>query len=174
MIKFIDGNIFDSKANFICHSCNCIGVMGAGVAAQAACLFPHVEKEYRKYLHYCKKHNIEPLGTVQYVPTQYWALGLVDTIKNNYIDTYDKDYQYIVNLFGQSSVGTGLQTDLTAMRKAFEDIKRKAKSVGATIAVPYKIGSCRGGANWNDIYKIITDVFGDNKVDVEIWKYDLG
>ena len=58
---------------------------------------------------------------------------------------------------------------------AFCDIIReKAEKIGAIVAMPYKIGSCRGGAEWNDVYNIIKQVFDKSNVDVEIWKYDLG
>ena len=90
MIKIVEGNIFDSKANFIVHQTNCQSVMGSGVALQVAERFPHVEVEYRKYLNYCKKNRIEPLGTAQYVPTEFWALVMVDTMKNNNVVTFDK------------------------------------------------------------------------------------
>lgn len=173
-IKIIEGNIFDSKANFIVHQTNCQGVMGSGVAAQVAQRFPHVEVEYRKYLQRCKKNHIEPLGTAQYVPSECWALVMVDTMKNNNVIAFDTNYQYIVNLFGQNTFGAGLQTDLKAMKKAFIDIREKAEKIDATVAMPYKIGSCRGGAEWNDVYNIIKQVFGKSNVDVEIWKYDLG
>lgn len=173
MIKIIDGNLFDSKAEFIVHQVNCQGVMGSGVAAQVAEMFPHVETEYRKYLRYCKKNKIEPLGTAQYVPSEVWAVMLVDTMKNEQLEPCE-DYQYIVNLFGQSDYGEGLQTNLKAVKNAFIDICNKAKSLGATIAMPYKIGSHRGGADWNDMYKIIEDVFENSGVNVEIWRLDLG
>ena len=172
MIKIIDGNIFDSKANFIVHQVNCQGVMGAGVAAQVADLYPHVEIEYRKYLRYCKKNNKVVLGTVQYVPAESWAMVMVDTMKNDNIIAYDENYQYIINLFGQDGYGMEkVHTDLKAMKAAFIDIKEKAKEIGATVAMPYMIGSFRGGANWNNVYGIIQEVFGI-EVDVEIWRYD--
>lgn len=175
MIKIIDGNLFDSKANFIVHQTNCQGVMGSGVAKQVADLFPHVEVEYRKYLNYCKKNKIKALGTAQYVPTESWALIMVDTKGNNNVIAYDKEYQYIVNLFGQDDYGMGeLHTNLKAMKNAFVDIKDKAQAIGATVAMPYRIGSFRGGADWNDVYAIIEKVFGDSGVDVEIWRYDRG
>lgn len=174
MIKIVEGNIFDSKANFIVHQVNCQGVMGSGVALQVAEQFPHVEKEYMKYLRYCNKNRIEPLGTAQYVPTEVWALIMVDTMKNNNVDVFDTNYQYIVNLFGQSTFGEGLHTDLKAMKKALVDVREKAEKIGATVAMPYKIGSCRGGANWDDVYTIIKKVFEKSNVDVEIWRYDLG
>lgn len=168
MIKIINGNLFDSKANFIVHQTNCQGVMGSGVAAQVADKFSHVETEYRKYLRYCKKNKVKALGTAQYVPLESWAVIMVDTMKNNNVIAYDKNYQYIVNLFGQDNYGMGeLHTNLKAMKKAFIDIKEKAKEIGATVA----IGSFRGGADWEDVYSIIQEVFGE-EVDVEIWRYD--
>lgn len=173
MIKYFNGNIFDSKANFIVHQVNCKGVMNFGVAAQVAERYSYVEREYLKYLRYCKKNKINPLGTVQYVPTEVWAIGLVDTMKNNYVDAYDKEYQYIVNLFGQYNYGMGVQqTNLKAMKAAFIDICEKAKSVGATVAVPYRIGSFRGGAKWSDVERIIKNVFEHSEIDVEIWRCD--
>lgn len=174
MIKIIDGNLFDSKANFIVHQVNCQGCMQSGVALQVSEKYPHVEVEYRKYLRYCKKNNTSPLGAVQYVPTEVWALIMIDTMKNNNVDAFDTNYQYIVNLFGQNTFGEGLHTDLKAMKKAFVDVREKAEKIGATVAMPYKIGSCRGGANWDDVYMIIKNVFEKSNVDVEIWRYDLG
>lgn len=174
MIKIVEGNIFDSKANFIVHQTNCQGVMGSGVALQVAERFPHVEKEYMKYVRHCKKNHIEPLGTAQYVPNEVWALIMVDTMKNNNVTAFDTNYQYIVNLFGQSTYGEGLHTDLKAFKKALVDIRENAEKIGATVAMPYKIGSCRGGANWDDVYAIIKKVFEKSSVNVEIWRYDLG
>lgn len=174
MIKIVEKNIFDSKANFIVHQVNCQGVMGSGLARQVAERYPLVDREYRRYVFHYKKKNIKMLGTVQYVPTEVWAVGLVDTLKNDRIDTYDTNYQYIVNLFGQDSYGTGVQTDLTEMKNAFIDIRDKALSVNATIAMPFRIGSCRGGAKWSDVYSIIKEVFENSGLDVEICKYDIG
>lgn len=171
MISIVEKNLFDSKANFLVHQVNCQGVMGSGIAKQVAERYPFVDKEYRRYVFHCQKKNKKILGTVQYVPLEVWAIGLVDTLKNDRIEKYDKDYQYIVNLFGQENYGTGIQTDLTELKNAFIDIRDKALSVGATIAIPYRIGSCRGGADWNDVYTIIKKVFENSGVDVEICKY---
>ena len=96
---------------------------------------------------------------------------MADTMNNTRVTAYDTEYQYIVNLFGQASIGSGMQTNLRAMTKAFEDICDKAKAIGATVAMPYMIGSFRGGANWEDVYAIIKKVF-DNEVDVEICRYN--
>jgi len=109
MVKIIDGDLFNSRANFIVHLVNCQGqsIMGNGVAVQVAEKFSHVETEYRKYLRYCKKNKIKALGTAQYVPSESWAMIMVDTMKNNNVIAYDTNYQYIVNLFGQDNHGMG-------------------------------------------------------------------
>lgn len=174
MVKIVDGNLFDSKANFIVHQVNCQGVMGSGVALQVKERFPHVEVEYRKYVQRCKKNNLNPLGTVQYVPSEVWALVMVNTMKNDNVFAYDNNYQYIVNLFGQDDYGIGEQhTNLKAMKNAFLDIRKKSQAIGATVAMPYKIGSFRGGADWNDVYKIIKDVFNNSDIDVEIYRLEV-
>ena len=41
-----------------------------------------------------------------------------------------------------------------------------------SIAMPYKIGCVRGGANWDKVYEIIQDVFKD--CNVELWRLDKG
>lgn len=166
MIKIINGDLFDSTANFIVHQVNCKATMGAGVAKQVADLFPHVEQEYIRYCNFCKEHGIDLLGAVQYVPIKRKGKFRYGTLKNT-------DYQYIVNLFGQRGFGSGLQTDLNALRKGFINIRFRAKAIGASVAMPYRIGSFRGGADWDDVYNIIKEVFEDSSVDVEIWNYDI-
>ena len=74
MIKIIDGNLFDSKAQIICHQCNCQGVMGSGVAAEVKRRYPHVYKAYRKdyeqgklrlgYVNFANAQNINSDNTV--------------------------------------------------------------------------------------------------------------
>ena len=174
MIKIINGNLFDSKANFIVHQVNCQGVMGSGVALQVKERYPHVFTEYLKYLKLYKKKKISPLGFAQFVPVDVWALSMVNTLSADGIIAYDTNYQYIVNLFGQDTYGTGLHTDLPALKRAMKTIAQIAKSIGATVAMPYRIASCRGGASWHTVYEIIEEVFDHSGVDVEIWKYDLG
>ena len=174
MIKIIDGDLFSSKANFIVHQVNCQGVMGSGVALQVVEKYPHVKKEYVRYVKHCNKNNINMLGTVQYVPVDTWAMVMIDTMRNENIEAYDSNYQYIVNLFGQDGYGTEKQqTDIKAVKKAFENICMNAQKINATVALPFKIGCCRGGAKWNEVYKIIEDVF-KNKVNVEIWRCNKG
>lgn len=80
----------------------------------------------------------------------------------------------IANLFGQAYAGyDGKQyTSIPALRKSLESLKMIAKEKNQTVALPYKIGSCRGGADWNEVYAIIEEFFNDYSV--ILYKLDLG
>ena len=41
-----------------------------------------------------------------------------------------------------------------------------------TIAMPYKIGCVRGGANWEEVYQMINDIF--ENCNIELWRLDKG
>ena len=149
MIKIIDGNLFDSKANIIGHQCNCQGVMGSGVAKAIRDKWPEIFTEYRSYVDMCFG---TPLGSVCYAP-----------INNS--------NQVVANMFAQSSYGydgkryTSYDAFCNCLNAMARDIPKHK-----TIAFPYKIVSDRGGANWNIIYAMICEILND--WDVTIYKME--
>lgn len=80
----------------------------------------------------------------------------------------------IANMFAQDKYGyDGKQyTSYEALQSCFEQLRDYAKLKNVTIAMPYGLGSVRGGADWNVVEKMIIDTFFD--VDVEIWRLDKG
>ena len=62
------------------------------------------------------------------------------------------------------------------MKKCFKLILGKTyyknNLYNAKIAMPYKIGCVRGGANWGEVYNIIEEVF-ENRL-VELYRLDKG
>ena len=46
MIKNIEGNLFDTNADMICHQANCQGRMGSGVALEVKQRYPEVFGSY--------------------------------------------------------------------------------------------------------------------------------
>lgn len=167
MIKVIDGNLFDTDAKFICHQVNCMGKMGSGVALQIKERFPHVYEEYRRVA------SSNMLGKVQIVPTNQKYIGY----DCGYI-TIPSSEQWICNFFSQSNYGyDGKQyTSLDALEACFERmsglVHEKNNNFGAKIAMPYKIGCVRGGANWDEVYQMMENVFKD--CSVELWRLDKG
>lgn len=153
MIKIIEGNLFDSKANIICHQCNCQGIMGSGIAAEVKRRYPHVFNSYRKDY----ENGRLKLGYVNFATA--------------------KQDQVIANMCGQDKYGYDgrqythydkLQECLDAVLYfALHEYDRQPK-----IAFPYLMSCHRGGGDWNIVYKMIEDTF--KKFDVEIWRLNNG
>lgn len=56
MIKVIKGNIFNSNADCIVNTINCVGYMGKGIALEISIRHPELEKEYKEK---CNRGEIE-------------------------------------------------------------------------------------------------------------------
>ena len=162
MIKIIEGNIVNAKTDFIIHQVNCQGVMGSGVAKA---LRDYDEGIYTDYRRMCEIGEFDPkilLGAC----AQY-------TIKNG--------TQTVLSLFAQNNYGyDGKQyTNLKVFRGGLwfisQHIPKWHEECGicirrTSIALPYKIGCGRGGADWEVVYKIIEEELKD--YDVELWRFD--
>lgn len=143
MIKIIEGNLLDATEDIIGHQVNCKGVMGSGVAKQLKDKYSNLFYEYKGYLSLDKSST---LGSCQFVRA-------------------DKSNKIIANLFGQDDYGRGRQyTDINALTKALIELMEYANNRNLSVALPYKIGSDRGGADWNEVYKIICNVFMEYEV----------
>lgn len=165
MIKIIEGDLFCSDARIIAHQVNCQGKMGSGVALQVKRKYPNVYNEYMK------ECSADMLGKIQIVP--------VDSKWNGYdsgslaIPKYER---FVCNMFAQNNYGsdynhvqyTNIEALENCMKKLWYAIHAKNGNFGDKIAMPYKIGCCRGGADWNTVYGLIEKIFSD--CEVELWK----
>lgn len=171
MIKIIDGDLFNTDAKFIAHQVNCMGKMMSGVALQVKERYPHVYIEYKRIVESTKKDDL--FGKVQIVPVRPEYIGY---------DCGDIDIpnteQWICNIFAQSNYGyDGKQyTSINALEQCFKQLYiltfEKNSNYNAKIAMPYKIGCCRGGADWNEVYAMIDKIFVNREV--ELWRLDKG
>ena len=156
MIKVIKGNIVEAQTDVIAHQVNCQGVMRTGVAKDIRAKWPKVYNRYRKiYGRYYKfLRCYYNLGKCQYI-----------SIKSS----QNVLPRYIVNLFAQDDYGyDGKQyTDLDALESCFANLGVFCEKNNYSLALPYKIGCGRGGADWDEIYKLIQTYFG--KIEVELW-----
>ena len=55
MLKIIEENVFDSRADCIVNTVNCVGFMGKGLAFEFALRYPELET---RYIDQCRKHQI--------------------------------------------------------------------------------------------------------------------
>lgn len=151
MIKIIDGNLLDSKTDIIAHQVNCQGAFNSGVAKAIREKYPVV---YDTYYKTCKE-NPRLLGKVQEV-----RIG---------------ENRICANLFAQERYGYDGKkyTNIKALRKCFITLKHLCEFYDCSVAMPFKIGCVRGGADWdNEVYPMIEEIFAD--CEVELWRLDKG
>lgn len=152
MIQIIDGDLLTSKTNLIAHQVNCKGAFNSGVAKAIRL---HDKSVYQDYHSFCSTKTPEQL------------LGSVHYFKSK------ADNRIYANLFAQNQYGHKKQyTDLDALRSCFLNLKQYCFDENLSIAMPYKIGSVRGGADWNVVYQMIEEIFED--CTVELWRLDNG
>lgn len=177
--EIIKGDLFNTDCVVICHQVNCMGVMGSGVAKIVKQRYPKVFEEYKRCV---DNLNHDMLG----------GCLLVDTGDGKYIANisaqyYYKgckiDYSHLQNPYNQPSLSpnptdeffsddtplryTNYEAFYTGLTKLLMDMNlNKIKSV----AFPYKIGSDRGGADWNVILSMINSVFENTDITVKVYK----
>ena len=151
-VRVIDGNLFDSKAKYICHQVNCQGKMGSGVARTVREKFPKVFEEYKKMCDSSTDRS-ELLGCVQLVRCRAW-----------------ENEVFICNLFSQDRYGYDGKryTNYDAFVNCMRGLQQRVPK-GETIAMPYQIGCSLGGGSWDVIYGIIKGWLGDD-YNVELWR----
>lgn len=164
MIKYVNGDLFMSDADVICHQVNCQGVMGSGVAKQVREKYPTVFLYYKALCDNDKRimrelalTNTTLLGKAQIVSKKDYYVGEV------------QDKQKIANLFAQENYGYDgkCYTDYDALRRALAYVNEKFS--GGTVAMPYLMGCHRGGGDWEIVLKIIEETLTD--CDVTLYKY---
>ena len=161
MIKHIKCDIFKSGADIICHQVNCQGAMNSGVAKQVREKHPKV---YLEYTRKCRESKTPSalLGNAQFVGTK---------------EEYRTQYLGIFNLFSQEKYGYdgGRYTDYNALKACLnnmvESLKVPSKITRFTVAFPYLMSCCRGGGDWDVVYKMIEETFENTNIDVLICEY---
>lgn len=127
--------------------------MGSGIAKQIRETYPYV---YTQYLALKDKMSLKlMLGYIQIVP-----ITATD---------YSK---HVINMFAQEYYGYDKKqyTSYAAFYNCLVKIKRWVPK-GATIGFPYRIGSDRGGANWDVIESMIKSLLEeDYTVEIYVWE----
>lgn len=134
----------EGKFDLIAHGANCFQVMGAGIAAGVAKVFPDA---YRADLA-DTRDQLQRLGDLTYV---------MDTESNT----------LIVNLYTQYQGGPNL--DYIALELSLQKmVKRFSSKYYKTIGLPL-IGCGIAGGDWKKVKKIIKRVLSDYNVTVVIY-----
>lgn len=150
MMLLSHGDLLEAPEDIIVHQVNCQGKMNSGIARQMREKWPDVYKAYMNVWRWNEadenSERRDLLGTAQVV-----AVG---------------PNKFVVNLFGQNEYGYDGQryTSYDALYDGLTYIKEKAKEQGLSVAIPFKIGCDRGGADWFIVDSMIQRIFADYKV----------
>lgn len=150
MITYVKRDLLDSNCDFICHQVNCQGVMNSGIAKQIREKWPEVYTQYLKKYVNADGYSDKLLGEIQHVP--------VSNLKT------------VINMFAQENYGYDGHR-YTSYDAFWCCVNRIAITVpkGSSIAFPYRIGCCRGGANWTIIKAMIEEVL---EKDYDVYIYE--
>lgn len=141
MVEIKIGNVFDTDAKYICHQVNCKGKMASGVAKEVRERYPDVYQEYMNIWKQSTGFNSSLLGHAQFVKVE--------------------PNRIIVNCFAQYNYGYdgGQYTNIKALKLALSTVAAIAKQDNSKVAMPYKIGCVRGGADWSIVEPMIEEIF---------------
>ena len=142
-IAYIEGDVVDISCDIILHQVNCKGIMGSGVALAVRQKYPNVYEDYVKLTSKFTGQSNGLLGYTQYVGTP--------------------DNKIVANMFTQDGLGGGKRhTEYDHMKTALT--KLNTDYPGKTVALPYKMGSDRGGGEWSKVLELIKENLTDMKV----------
>ena len=145
MILFSEADLLEATEDIIVHQVNCQGKMNSGIARQIREKWPTA---YDAYMAYCD-FNAEPknmLGSVRIIQVE--------------------PHKFVAHLFGQEHYGYDGRryTSYDALYEGLTYIKSAAQQYGKSVALPFKIGCERGGADWRIVSMMIEQIFADYKV----------
>ena len=151
MIQIKQGSLIDAEETVIAHQVNCFGVAG-GLAAKIFEKWPDAKNDYQQITMRCS----------QFIGGLENLLGLAQ------LTGQQPDGKIIANLFGQFHPGADYRPD--ALRRALENLSTLAKSLDASVALPYGISCGICGGDWDEVRKIIEETM--QGVDVTLYKLD--
>lgn len=152
MLHYKVGNLLNAPQKVIAHQVNCQGKMGSGVAKAIRDKYPKV---YKDYLTVCK--SIPPKS----------LRGMAQIIVDS--------ERIVVNLFGQEYYGYDGKryTSYAYLTKALDRMFFLLDDAGdREVAIPYKMGCDRGGANWAFVEELLNDYSELYNIDVYIYSLE--
>jgi len=144
VITFIHGNLFDSRAQVMTNTVNCVGIMGKGVALEFKRQYPALFEDYRMRCHRDEVRIGEPYlweddstQILNFPTKQHWRAPS----KLEYIDA---GLRYLADHYAELGIHS--------------------------IAMP-PLGCGNGGLKWPDVKDLIIKHLGDLP-DLEVYVYE--
>ncbi|MCF6213580.1 MAG: macro domain-containing protein [Flavobacteriaceae bacterium] len=146
-IKYIHGNIFNSKCQTIVNTVNCVGVMGKGIAQVYKLRYPIMFLEYKEH---CKNKLIKP-GTLWLFSKQSNA-PMILNFPTKFHWKYPSKIEWVES----------------GLKKFVETYSQKKIT---SIAFPL-LGTHNGGLDTIEVKELMGKYLSKCSIDIEIYDYD--
>jgi len=143
MIRFVRGNLFDSKVQTLVNAVNCVGVMGKGIAKEFRERWPHMFKAYQAA---CRS------GDVRIGRPFLWREGSRPILNVPTKEHWREPSRY-------EFVEAGLKA-----------IRDNAREWGLTSMALPALGCGLGGLEWEKVRLLIVEYLGDLPIDIEVFE----
>ena len=140
------GNIFNSSAQALVNTVNCVGAMGKGIALEFKLRYPEMFKEYQKI---CFRHMLKPGQILPYTKSSPIILNFA--IKDDWKDPSKVEW----------------------IEETLQKFVAKYHSMGiCSVAFPW-MGDMNGGLPFETIQSLTRKYLSDlNDIDVEVYEFD--
>lgn len=146
-ISIINGNIFNTKAQTIVNTVNCVGVMGKGIALVFKLRYPSMFELYHEY---CREHLID--------------IGKLWLYKG------EENAPWVLNF--PTKTHWKLPSEYSYIEKGLQKFVDTYKEKGITsIAFPL-LGANNGGLNGEKVKEIMISYLEKCEIPIEIYMYD--
>lgn len=143
LVKYVEGNIFETHAKVLVNTVNTVGVMGKGIALKFKKLYPEM---FKKYQEFCEKQELSIGKLFLYKTPNKWILNF--PTKTTWKEKSKLEY-----------IEAGL--------KKFVDTYQE-KGI-TSIAFP-KLGCGNGGLNWEyEVKPLMKKYLDDLNIDIFIY-----
>ncbi|MCI0558816.1 MAG: macro domain-containing protein, partial [Nitrososphaera sp.] len=147
MIKFVQGDIFQSKAETLIATVNCVGIMGKGLAKEFRLRYPEM---YREYVKICKKGELRK-GRLFHFKDLHSAILCFPT-KDNWKGP--SKYEFV-------------EEGLKALVANYE------KWQISSLAIP-PLGCGLGGLDWDRVKSLIKKYLSHLPIEIEVYEPLVG
>lgn len=145
-IKFIKGNIFNSKAQTIVNTVNCVGVMGKGIALVFKLRYP---KMFDLYKDHCKSNLIG--------------------IGNLWLYKGEENAPWVLNF--PTKFHWKYPSKIEYLKKGLEKFCSTYKDQGITSVAFPLLGTHNGGLDKQTVLYLMEEYLGECKINIEIYEY---
>lgn len=147
MIRYAEGDIFDTPADIRINTVNCVGVMGAGVALAFKTKYPEMFKEYAKA---CKAGEVRPGKPHVWEKRNFYESTTIVNLPTKDHWRQPSEYEYIEK----------------GLRWLHDFIEKRGN---VRVALP-ALGCGHGGLAWSRVTAMIEAALGDLAAEIVVFE----